>query len=144
METKIINPIECWIQNHTENPSQKLKSQTDPTCVNFIAATHNVTQKCVLPPRDCMHSQQHLGMLLMSWRMVSWGDPLPNMDHGISVGWTNTQHPIGAHLDLGQENERGPVNGGRAGLPVLMHTGVWRKDVACCPPIGPEQGARVQ
>lgn len=46
METKIIKPI-GWIQNHTGKQSKRLKSVTDPTCMNFIMATHNVTQEYV-------------------------------------------------------------------------------------------------
>ena len=65
-------PTEGWIQNHIENQNEKLISQADPTWGNFIKATHNVTQYCEWPPRVCMHSHQRLGMLLMSWLMVSW------------------------------------------------------------------------
>ena len=63
-------PIDGWVLNHPENRGTKFKSRADPNCVNFIAATHNVTQCCVWPPRACVHSRQHLDMLLMSQRIV--------------------------------------------------------------------------
>lgn len=35
-------PTVGWIPNHTK--SKTFKSQADPTCMNFITATHNVIQ----------------------------------------------------------------------------------------------------
>ena len=39
---------------HTENQGKKFKSQADPTCKNFIIATHKVTQWCVWPLHTSM------------------------------------------------------------------------------------------
>lgn len=70
--------IQGWIQNHTENHSKKLKSQADPTCVNFTTAAHNMTQGCLytLPTISGHFPDESLDGVM--------GDLLPDLDYGIS------------------------------------------------------------
>ena len=43
---QIINPLRAGFKIKSE----KLRSQTDSTCMNFIMTTHIVAQSCVCPP----------------------------------------------------------------------------------------------
>ena len=90
LRTKWCNNVQwkpkSWIWNHTLNQSEKLKSQADATCVNFITATHSYSVVCMAPEWLCA-LLTHLGMLPMSRPMVSWGSsPRPGSGHQWAPG----------------------------------------------------------